>query len=164
MALKNKIHFFSRLCEKKTDYFFGFDFAFYGTNYPQKMGLGPKLSQKEVGRELPNDKKTVRHWLNVYNTTNDVVEEERAGRRRSTTASDDNHLLEFAEEHAEANSKDIARNLKRKHLEVDPRTVRRRLTEAGVFSLPPRFAPLLDTQLRTARLEWALKNQKRNWK
>ncbi len=126
--------------------------------------LGPKLSQNKVAQELSIDKKTVQHWLSVYDNTSDVVEEQRQGRPRMTTPLGDEKLLAFAEEHAEASSDTIAKSLKRKRVEVSPRTVRRRLNEAGVYNLPPQFGPLLNKRLRKSRLQWAKRNKNRNWK
>ena len=125
-----------------------------------KHHLGPKLSPKQIGRELSIDKKTVQHWLDVYESTNDVIEEVRCGRPRSTTAAEDKKLINFAEQHGESTSSAIAQNLKRKHVDVEPRTVRRRLNEAGIFSLRLRFAPLLNEKLRKSRLNWAEVNKK----
>ena len=126
--------------------------------------LGPKLSLQRIARELSIDKKTVQHWLDVYDSTNDVIEEEHSGRHRITAPSADKKLLKFAEEHSQSTSSTISQTLKRKNIEVSPRTVRRRLNEAGLLNLPPRFGPSLNDDLRTARLEWAKSNQKTNWK
>ena len=110
------------------------------------------------------DKKTVQHWLDMHESTNDVIEEVRCGRPQSTTAAEDKTLINFAEQHGESTSSAIAQ---RKHVDVEPRTVRRRLNEAGIFNLRPRFAPLLNEKLdeeRKSRLKWAEVNKKRDWK
>ena len=126
--------------------------------------LGPKLPNKRIANELAVSVHTVEHWLEVYDATNDVIEQDKPGRPRATTARQDQTLIEYAEAHGEASSSTMAGQLKRKRVEVSPRTVRRRLNEAGISSLRPTFAPLLNKKCRKARLDWAKKNKTRNWK
>ena len=108
-------------------------------------------------------KKTVQHWLDVYDETNDVVAETKGGRPRSTSSTQDQKLVKFAEGHEEASSADTARSMKRKCGELSPRSVRRRLTEDSLQSLRPTFAPLLNKKCRKARLAWAKENKTTNW-
>ena len=99
----------------------------------------------------------------MYDETNDVVAETKGGRPRSTSSTQDQKLVEFAEGHEEASSADIARSMTRKCGELSPRSVRRRLNEAGLQSLRPTFAPLLNKKCRKARLAWAKENKTTNW-
>ena len=124
--------------------------------------LGPKLPMKRVACEVRVSKHAVQHWLGVYDTTNDVIGEDRSGRPPVTTPEQDQKILEFAETHGEASSATMSGHLKRKRVEVSPRTVRRRLNEAGIQSLCPSFAPLLNKKCRKARLDWGKKNNSRN--
>ena len=101
----------------------------------------------------------MQHWLGVYAATNDVEEQPRGGRPRATSARDDKKLVQYAEAHEGASTEDVTQSLKRRHVEVSTRTVRRRLEEAGLEPLMPLFKP----QPRKARQEWAQTNKARNW-
>ena len=94
------------------------------------------------------------HWLGVYDATNDVTEGPRAGRGRSTSQQQDVKIVELAEAHEDMISAGISGRLKRKGVEVSPRTVRRRLNEAGLESLKPSFRPLLNKKCRKNRLDF----------
>ena len=119
---------------------------------------GPKLGVQEAARELRVDRKTVKHWLQIYEATNNVEDMPRAGRPRATSAKEDTDLVRFAESHHQATAADIAGRLKRKRVIVSDRTVRRRLREAELEPLKSIRKPLLNKRLRHARLKWAKEN------
>ena len=124
---------------------------------------GPKLSTNQVAHEVSVRRSTVEHWLGVYDATNDAIEEPRAGRGRSTSQQQDVKIVELAEAHEDMISAGISGRLKRKSVEVSPRTVRRRRNEAGLESLKPSFRPLLNKKCRKTRLDWAKKNASKKW-
>ena len=124
---------------------------------------GPKLSTNQVAHEVSVRRSTVEHWLGVYDATNDAIEEPRAGRGRSTSQQQDVKIVEPAEAHEDMISAGISGRLKRKGVEVSPRTVRRRRTEAGLESLKPSFRPLLNKKCHKTRLDWAKKNASKTW-
>ena len=106
---------------------------------------GPKLSNNQVAHEVSVSRSTVEHWLGVYDATNDAIEEPRAGRGRSTSQQQDVKIVELAEAHEDMTSAGISGRLKRKGVEVSPRTVR--LNVAGLESLKPSFRPLLNKKM-----------------
>lgn len=128
-----------------------------------KHRRGPKLTVSEVAKEVKCDTKTVKHWLQQYESTGDVADVLKSGRTRITNDIEDEKIVALAEENREQSSKQLSKVLKRKGIDVSPRTVRRRLNEAELQSLPPLMKPLLTRRHMNNRLLWAKQNKDRNW-
>jgi transposase len=87
----------------------------------------------------------------------------RIGRIRVTDENEDKAIVETTEAHPNENIHQISKCLKRKHVEISERTVRRRLSEAVIYSLSPSYRPLLTDIHRKVRLKWANININRDW-
>lgn len=124
---------------------------------------GPKLSQREVAREVNVSKSTVKKWINRYKETGDVIEEERSGRPK-LESSKMTKIIKTAMDSGKAmSSGDVHNRLKRAHIEVSQRTVRRRLGEEGYHYGTTTSKPYLKTVHIERRLEWAESNLDRDW-
>jgi transposase len=124
---------------------------------------GPKLSPKQISKEVRCGESTVKFWLKRFRETGDVEELPRSGRPRKTTEEEDEVIVGAVKEDDEVLIKDIATKLKRQRIEISPSTIRRRLVEAGVEWKPVIMKPLLSENHRRNRLEWAQQHIEINW-
>ncbi|CAF4180673.1 unnamed protein product, partial [Rotaria sordida] len=115
---------------------------------------GPRLGNKKVAGLIYCDAKTVRYWRARWNETKDLSDESKSGRPRVTTAEEDEMILNEVEENDHPTSVSIARNLKRKKVEVSYRTVHRGLKTAGYQFSTPLSKPLLTMKHKQQRLAW----------
>ena len=124
---------------------------------------GPHWGKKKVAEYIKCSTSTVSSWLERYDSTGDVQDLPRIGRPRVTDENEDKTIVETTESHATENIHQIGNRLKRKHVEVSERTIRRRLSESGIYSLSPSYKPLLTDVHREIRLKWADDNIDRDW-
>lgn len=117
--------------------------------------LGPKLGQKAVAKEVKCDKKAVKYWLDRWNESKDLSDSIRSGRPRATAPKVDQEIVSRASQQTFVTSRAIQNQLKRQHVEISDRTVRRRLSEAGAKFGLPMSKPLLTDQHQENRLTWA---------
>ena len=80
-----------------------------------------------------------------------------------TSPKQDHNIVAAVSKKRKVSSRKIATDLQSKNIFVSPRTVRRRLNEAGYKYLPPMTKPLLTDKARENRLKWANENKDRNW-
>lgn len=125
--------------------------------------LGPKLGVKAVAKVMNCDKKTVKYWLNRFEQSKDLSDSRRCGRPRATTPKQDEKIVSLANEETFITSHDIHDKLKGKRVDINARTIRRRLHEAGAKFSRPLSKPLLTNKHRTNRLEWAQAQTATNW-
>jgi transposase len=125
---------------------------------------GPKLGIRDVAKEVGVSNSTVQKWLKRYHQTGDVNEEERSGRPKLKSSKMEKIILSTMMEDREISSNDINNKLKRAHIEVSNRTVRRRLAEHGFYSGTPTNKPFLKSEHIEKRLKWANSNLDRDWK
>lgn len=125
--------------------------------------LGPKLSIAATAKYLHCSTDTVSFWLKRYKDTGGVDELDHTGRPPILTPKTDTIVEKILEKDPEASTTKIAAKLKRKGVEVSPRTVRRRLHSVGLTygSMLPK--PLLKLEHRQKRLAWAKENSERDW-
>ena len=90
---------------------------------------GPKLGIRNVAKEVGVSNSTVQKWLKRYHQTGDVNEEERSGRPKLESSKMKKIILSTMMEDREISSNDINNKLKRAHIGVSNRTVRRCLAE-----------------------------------
>jgi transposase len=103
----------------------------------------------KVGTSIPS----VRHWVNHYAQHTDVLDEQHTGRPRSTDENTDINIAVVSEvEPHHSTPKQVKRKL---DLHVSPRTVRRRLDEAGLFGRVEREEHQLSQYDRQRRLAFA---------
>src|SRR5437870_2531545 len=93
--------------------------------------LGPKLGLKAVANVVKCQKKTVKYWLDWWEQSKDLSDLQRSARPRGTTPEQDEQIVDLANQQVLITSDEIKKDLKRGGLEVNERTVRRRLSEAG---------------------------------
>lgn len=125
--------------------------------------LGPKLSLYAISKRVKCSQPTVKHWVETYEKTGDVVDKEGRGRKRKTSGKVDKAILKAAEKTPSTSSSRIQLDLESRGVRVSARTVRRRLNEQGLHKLRPLRKPLLKEEHRLARLEWANQNKNRDW-
>ena len=124
---------------------------------------GPKLGATEIARIVRCSVKTVKNWLECYDTTGDVEVQPRCGRPRKTTEKDDKWLAKRARADHEVTAGGLAEEMKGRGVAVSSRTVRRRLRESGLEYTAPLLKPLLSEVQQSKRLEWATAHLDMDW-
>jgi transposase len=125
--------------------------------------LGPKLSHTAVAKAVHCGVTTVKRWLKRWKQSKDLTDAPRSGRPRATTPKEDQRIVALAEQQTFVTSRDIANQLNKKGVEINERTVQRRLNEAGAKYNRPLSKPLLTENHREKRLEWAEDQRTTNW-
>jgi len=114
-----------------------------------QAGLARTDIAQQAGTSLP----TVRHWLKHYEQKQDVADERRSGRPRCTDEATDVNIAVVAQvEPHQSTPKQIKRKL---DVDASPRTVRRRLGEAGLYGRVEREEHALDANDLRRRLAFA---------
>jgi transposase len=125
--------------------------------------LGPKLSLKAVAKAVKCGKTTVKYWLDQWKKSKDLTDLPLCGRPRATTPKQDKTIVSLANRETFATSRDIQNRLKRKRVDISPRTIQRRFNEAGAKFSPLMFKPLLTEDHRKNRLKWAKDHLSTDW-
>lgn len=125
--------------------------------------LGPKLSHTAVAKAVHCGVTTVKRWLKRWKQSKDLTDAPRSGRPRATTPKEDQRIVALAEQQTFTTSRDIANQLNKKGVEINERTLQRRLNEAGAKYNRPLSKPLLTENHREKRLEWAEDQRTTNW-
>ena len=86
---------------------------------------------QRIAQELHCDEHAVTRWVRRWEETRSLEDNERSGRPRSTTDDTDQDMMLYSDAHVTATPRDIVHALE---LDVDRRTVRRRLNEVGLRS------------------------------
>ena len=105
--------------------------------------LGPKLSQREIAKEIGCSKSTVNHWLACFERTGDVLDETGRGRKRKTSKKEDEMIVSMATSSPQVSSQTISDKLERRGVSLSNNTIRRRLKEAGFSYGNPYLSPFL---------------------
>lgn len=124
---------------------------------------GPKWTKAKIARYLRCSVDTVSFWLKRHEETGDVEEHTPTGRPLATTPKEDRMIVEMLEKDPEASSHKLSTQLKRRHVEVSDRTVRRRLHSVGLTYGATLSKPLLSLEHCKKRLLWAKANHDRDW-
>ena len=124
---------------------------------------GPHFSNNKIAKELRVDKKVIAYWLKIYRETGDIVTIKESGRPRVTSKNQDDKIITTQLKNREQTGSQLMSKLKRKKVDVSYSTAWRRLHEAGLKFRTVTVKPLLTEEHRRKRLEWALKNLRRDW-
>ena len=121
------------------------------------MGVDLGVSREEMTRRLDRDYRTIQRWADRYEDTGKMERKSGSGRPRKTTESDDRFLVVQCKRNRKKTAVELATTIKNEDNapKVSPRTVRRRLTEAGYPARKARKKPLLTKRHRRDRLKWA---------
>src|ERR1700722_1470897 len=125
--------------------------------------LGPKLSNNAISKHIGCDPKTVRHWLDRWQNNEDLTSLSATGRPRATSEETDSKIVTIAKRTQDVSSNEISKILKKSGVDIDARTVRRRLRECGGSYGPPLAKPLLTQDHREKRLQWAQQHKHFDW-
>jgi len=125
--------------------------------------LGPKLSQRKIANHVGCSQSTVCHWLECFDRTGDVLDEEGRGRKRKTSEHEDEKLVAMATTSPDASSQKLAAKMSKRGPQVSPRTIQRRLKEAGFSYGSPLSKPLLSEKHCRSRLEFARSMMNQDW-
>lgn len=108
--------------------------------------------RNEIARLLPCSPKAVTRWTHRWQEERSLQDAERSGRPRCTDEETDQKMADWAEERKVITPKEIKAEL---GLQASPRTVRRRLDEAGLHGRVARSAPMWTPDHIRARLSFA---------
>jgi len=113
-------------------------------------------SQAYVSRTLGIPRTTVRRVFHRYQETGGYTRRPGSGRPRSTSARDDHFILLNVLRNRRTTAVEARQRLLQvRNVNVSSRTVRRRLSEAGLQARRPAIGPELQPRHRTARLNFA---------
>jgi len=105
---------------------------------------GPQLGNNDIAKEIGVSKSTVKRWLQRYKDTGDVEEEYHSGRPKIESSKINQIINSSIKKDRTTSSKEIKHRLKRKGIEVSSRTVRRRLSEQGLYYGKTNFQTLFE--------------------
>lgn len=125
--------------------------------------LGPQMSNKSISKYINCSPKAVRYWLGRWQKNEDLSDLSRTGRPRATSDKTDSKIVKIAKHVQNVTSNEISNTLKKDGVNVNARTVRRRLRESGGSYGPPLKKPLLKEVHREKRLLWAQQHKNYNW-
>jgi transposase len=111
-----------------------------------------KRDDSTIAQEIPCDIRSVKHWVEHYDTHHNVDDEPRSGRKRKTTAEEDEAIVDEAKETKFTTPRRIKRKL---HLDVSSRTIDRRLIEVGLFGRVARHKHPFTDEEKRKRLAFA---------
>jgi len=118
-----------------------------------------KLSPPQIARELKMNKNTVENILDKYEKTGTVHDRPKSGRKRKLSTKEVGQAVKKAKKGKTAPQ--IARDFKNK---VTPRTIRRRLREAGLFYGKVIKEEKLSPAHKKNRLQYSKDMKCFNWK
>lgn len=110
------------------------------------------LTPSEISRELGISRTTVYKWLQRWDEEECLDDHPKSGRPRETTPAQNEAIREGAAADPFTNAVAIREQLQ---LEVTPRTVRKRLHEAGIHYRTPAVKEKLSVRHREHRLRFA---------
>ena len=124
---------------------------------------GPKLSITNMAIYIGCSRPTVIYWTQKYRQNSDLNTQPKSDRNRITISIQDKKIVELAKKKYNITSTEIQQKLKKEHVEISARTIRRRLVESGGKFINEISKSLLTEKHRIKRLEWAKKNQNFDW-
>ena len=99
--------------------------------------MGAQRGMKTVAKAIKCAKSTVQCWLSRWKESKDLSDLKRVGRPRSTMKKMDQRISDLATTNNSATTRGMQRVLKRKNVDINQETIRRRLKKYGAkFSLP----------------------------
>ncbi|CAF1683145.1 unnamed protein product, partial [Adineta ricciae] len=120
-------------------------------------------SNKDISEYINCSVKTVRHWIDRWEENEDLCDLSRTGRPRATSAKTDSKIIQIAKNVQNVTSDEICNTLEKEGVDINARTIRRRLRENGGSYGPPTKKPLLKETHREQRLIWAQQHKNYNW-
>ena len=121
-------------------------------------------SMNKIAQRLQIGRRTVQEIVKKHKETGSVKDREGRGRKKKTSNREDGCIIKASLKDRRKSStilcKDINANL---DIVISPRTIRRRLLEAGLKSCRAKKKPLLSVKAREKRLAWALEHQSFDW-
>lgn len=122
-----------------------------------KHKYGPKFGINRIAKLIKCHRTTVVRWLKRWDVTKDLGDQERTGRPRKTTIKQDEIIIDVVRQDVDQGltSQMIQEQVKENDINVDARTIRRRLNEAGFKYSKPLSKPLLTEHHQKNRLSWA---------
>ena len=119
------------------------------------------VSKSDVARRFGCHPSSVSRLVSRFTATNSVKDLPRSGRPRKTTPADDRRMVLKTLRNRRLSARQIAEDLRRRHIIISAASVRRRLRRGGLKSCRP-FKGLVLTQVhRRNRLAWC--RHYRNW-
>lgn len=114
------------------------------------------MSQQKISKTLKHSRAAVQYALRLYRETGEYISKPRPGRKRKSSAREDRILARESLKNRQKTSSELAASLQeRQNVTLSARTVRRRLTEAGLRGCKARKKPWLSEENKKRRLEWA---------
>lgn len=118
----------------------------------------PEFSINRIAKIINCNRSTVVRWLNRWDETKDLSDKRRIGRPRTTTTKQQDQIIinSISEGIDEGiTSEQVEKQLTNENSNVNARTIRRRLNEAGFKYMKPLSKPLLTEHHQRKRLSWA---------
>src|SRR5579871_182688 len=114
---------------------------------------GPKLSIREIVKEVQCSRDTIKTLIQRYQETRDIKDKERQGRKRKTTEEEDLDIIHIAKKYRTNTLAKISTIISRQGVDISLNIVMRRLNEEGLYKLQPLKKPLLLDNYRENRLK-----------
>ncbi|CAF3799196.1 unnamed protein product, partial [Rotaria sp. Silwood1] len=137
----------------------------YEIVFLRKNKYGPKFGINRIAKLVNCNRSTVVRWLTRWEETKDLSDRERKGRPRKTTTTDDEIVIGLVRQGVDEGltSEKMQEQVQAEGINVNPRTIRRRLREAGFRYLKPLSKPLLSEHHQKKRLTWARSLMNYDW-
>lgn len=103
----------------------------YETVFLKLHSLRPKMSNKAISKHVGFSLPTMAYWLNRWQDSEDLSDIPVSGRPRATSEKTDSKTVSTAKNEQNVTSDDIANKLEKTDLNIDARTIRRRLMDSG---------------------------------
>ena len=111
--------------------------------------LCPKLSFNAIAESMKCSKETVVKWVKRYEESQSVEDKKGRGRKRKTEEKEDFMISKRVKSHPEESSSQLSQYMKDRFVDISPRTIRRRLAEAGVrYGFPIRKQLLTEDHIK----------------
>ncbi|CAF0880857.1 unnamed protein product [Rotaria sordida] len=114
--------------------------------------LGPQMLNKGISHYINCSPKAVRCWLGQWQKNEDLSDLPRTGRPHATSDKTDSKIVKIAKHMQNVTPNKISDTLKKECVNVNARTVRRRLRKSGRSYEPPLKKSLLTEVHREKRL------------
>jgi transposase len=118
-----------------------------------------EFTQQNAADQLGTTRQTISHWKHTFEEMGDVKDRLRCGRKRKTTEQKDENLVMMSTINTRFTPKELKKEL---DLNVSPRTIDRRLQEAGLFGRVALKKRAFDEEEKKQRLAFA--NGYKDWK
>ncbi|CAF4302478.1 unnamed protein product, partial [Rotaria sordida] len=130
-----------------------------------KNKYGPNFSINRIAKLINCNRKKVIRWLKRWDETKDLSNLERIGGSRKTTTEQDEIIIGVVRQHADEGltSQKIQEQVKGDDINVNARTIRRRLNEVGFRYAKLLQKPLLTEHRQKKRLAWSKSLLNYNW-